>query len=856
MHTVQVGHQELPAATQRSQSPAESHQDGLPLLPCTPSPPASGHSSTKRDGMAERTRGIQSTQGFIFASRETGGGVRCKQAPLAAPRFQQSFQGKFPEMGKLPAENLSGSPHLPYLAPLPAKAATQADESLDALTGKMPGAASETKLPTLETSPGSSPRDRAHAVGAIDDIQQEITQEQQLKLNLNLFAQTAAAKILERVSKGLKQTVKNFKEADPRENFQSVSGAATAPDSGKGWEEEQQKPFHLPLISPQLPKQDACAQAKEIDEPVHSMPVVRPRSSGSGQGKPRTRQNHGTKTTHPSSWQLSSHSCFPLGAESIASGEIQGGPAYKEQDECLPTHPAAPRLPQPPTRVDFANVFRETCHELKSRKLPAPKDTSAREAKAQSLVKAARSCDLVFHSGDLQLPELQAPLTVMPILTTKATPFAEILAEHSSETPEEADTGRTRFAQGILGDPGMAARAECQGPALPATALEDTIQQLVTAAWSHANDASPGPSWQLVQPNADKTMEERRVAVAQGLVAHTNGPVAPASRVLEQTMKPGETTSPTAPQGPDPHAHGSNRAANRASGPALPGRGHGPGHPGQPQAGQGPQGQALTIIPRIGGRPLRIHPDVTSEHLSVLSIKTESAEELNSSCLIRTEQSLAQLRKLHLWRKKSQKEREVKEQEGEGKRFTLTMSGRLNVKPKEVFCRNSFPNLWEPELTRVELLKDVTTKQDLMERLVVHSVKKEQSMRAEQRGLRAPKGVELEVVAEEDDDEEDANEDILKVEDSLLICKRRLHIMMNRQEERRHAWILWGAKEKSLHLHNLGKTQLPKQRHFHTHIFPEDTPPIPQNALHHASTHRSLARGFSLGQRPLAPGCP
>nr|XP_013795764.1 PREDICTED: uncharacterized protein LOC106482691 [Apteryx mantelli mantelli] len=466
-----VGHQELPAATQRSQSPAESHQDGLPLLPCTPSPPASGHSSTKRDGMAERTRGIQSTQGFIFASRET--------------------------------------------------------------------------------------------------------------------------------------------------------------------------------------------------------------------------------------------------AESIASGEIQGGPAYKEQDECLPTHPAALRLPQPPTRVDFANVFRETCHELKSRKLPAPKDTSAREAKAQSLVKAARSCDLVFHSGDLQLPELQAPLTVMPILTTKATPFAEILAEHSSETPEEADTGRTRFAQGILGDPGMAARAECQGPALPATALEDTIQQLVTAAWSHANDASPGPSWQLVQPNADKTMEERRVAVAQGLVAHTNGPVAPASRVLEQTMKP------------------------------------------------------------------------------------ESAEELNSSCLIRTEQSLAQLRKLHLWRKKSQKEREVKEQEGEGKRFTLTMSGRLNVKPKEVFCRNSFPNLWEPELTRVELLKDVTTKQDLMERLVVHSVKKEQSMRAEQRGLRAPKGVELEVVAEEDDDDEDANEDILKVEDSLLICKRRLHIMMNRQEERRHAWIPWGPKKKA-----------------------------------------------------------
>ncbi|XP_062441013.1 uncharacterized protein LOC134145482 [Rhea pennata] len=650
----------------------------------------------------------------------------------------------------------------------------------------MPEAASQTKLPNLETSPGASPRDRAHAVSAVDDIQQDISREQQLNLNLNLSAQIAATEVLERVSKKLKQPVKNFR-ADSRENFQFVYGATVALDSGKRWEEEQQKPSHLPLISPQLPKWGACAQAKGIEEPVHSMPVVRPRSSGSGQGKSRPRRNRGTKTTRPSSWQLSSHSCFPLVDGSIASGEIQAGLAFKEQDECLPTCPAALRLSQAPTRVDFAKVFRETCHEQKSRKLPAPKAVSTQEAKAQPLDMAPYSCDLVFHSGDLQLPEVQAPLTVMPVLTTKDTPFAKILAEHSSKTPEEADTGRARFAQGILGDPDTAVRAERQGPSLPATALEDTVQQLVTAAWSHAKDASRGPSRQLAQPKADKTTEQHHAAVAQGLVAHTDGPVAPASGVPEQTIKPGETTSPTAPQGPDPHAHGCKRAAGRAGGRALPGMGRGPWHKRWPQARHGARGQALTIIPCIEGRPLRIHPDVTSEYLSVLSIKTEPIEELNSSCLVRTGQSLAQLRKLHLWRKKGDQESEDKEEEGEGKRFTLTVSGRLNVKPKEVFCRNSFPNLWKPELTRVELLKDVTTKQDFMERLVVHSVK-EPIMR-KKRDPRTLKDMALDMVEEDDDDEEEINEDILKVEDSL-ICEKHQDIMMSKQQENKNAWGL------------------------------------------------------------------
>lgn len=40
----------------------------------------------------------------------------------------------------------------------------------------------------------------------------------------------------------------------------------------------------------------------------------------------------------------------------------------------------------------------------------------------------------------------------------------------------------------------------------------------------------------------------------------------------------------------------------------------------------------------------------------------------------------------------------------------------------QAVCRNSFQSLTKPDITRVELLRDVTSKQDLIVRLVAHDI--------------------------------------------------------------------------------------------------------------------------------------
>lgn len=43
----------------------------------------------------------------------------------------------------------------------------------------------------------------------------------------------------------------------------------------------------------------------------------------------------------------------------------------------------------------------------------------------------------------------------------------------------------------------------------------------------------------------------------------------------------------------------------------------------------------------------------------------------------------------------------------------------------QIACRNSFQSLVKPDISRVELLKDVTSKEDLMVRLITHDIDKD-----------------------------------------------------------------------------------------------------------------------------------
>ncbi|XP_042298516.1 fibrous sheath-interacting protein 2 [Sceloporus undulatus] len=140
------------------------------------------------------------------------------------------------------------------------------------------------------------------------------------------------------------------------------------------------------------------------------------------------------------------------------------------------------------------------------------------------------------------------------------------------------------------------------------------------------------------------------------------------------------------------------------------------------------------IIPYIGHRPLKIDPDIISDHLAVLSIKTEPLEKLKKTCLSRIGISLTELRRASASGKSITHDLGIHEvaevHQRKERRPSLDMAGRLGVRPKEAVCRNSFQSLMKPDITKVELLKDVESKQDLIVRLVAHDIDEDEIHRS------------------------------------------------------------------------------------------------------------------------------
>ncbi|KAM5326183.1 fibrous sheath-interacting protein 2 [Glossophaga mutica] len=134
----------------------------------------------------------------------------------------------------------------------------------------------------------------------------------------------------------------------------------------------------------------------------------------------------------------------------------------------------------------------------------------------------------------------------------------------------------------------------------------------------------------------------------------------------------------------------------------------------------------VKIVPHIGNKPLKVDPGIISDHLAVISIKTQPLEKLQMECLRNTGHSIAEVRRASIdGRSYSSLDtsnlRKIKKE----RRTSLDNTGRLNMKPLEIVCRNSFQNIRKPDITKVELLKDVQNKKDLLIRLVAHDIEEE-----------------------------------------------------------------------------------------------------------------------------------
>nr|XP_019610054.1 PREDICTED: fibrous sheath-interacting protein 2 [Rhinolophus sinicus] len=134
----------------------------------------------------------------------------------------------------------------------------------------------------------------------------------------------------------------------------------------------------------------------------------------------------------------------------------------------------------------------------------------------------------------------------------------------------------------------------------------------------------------------------------------------------------------------------------------------------------------IKIVPHVGNKPIKVDPDIISAHLAVISIETQPLEELKMECLRKTGHSIAEVRRASISGKSyfssdTPNEGQMKKE----RRTSLNTMGRLDVKPLQVVCRNSFKDVRKPDIRKVALLKDVQNKKDLIIRLVAHDIEEE-----------------------------------------------------------------------------------------------------------------------------------
>ncbi|KAF3824306.1 hypothetical protein GH733_008591, partial [Mirounga leonina] len=159
----------------------------------------------------------------------------------------------------------------------------------------------------------------------------------------------------------------------------------------------------------------------------------------------------------------------------------------------------------------------------------------------------------------------------------------------------------------------------------------------------------------------------------------------------------------------------------------------------------------IKIVPHFGNRAIKIDPEIISEHLAVISVKTQPLEKLKMECLRKTGHSITELRRASInGRSYSLPDTSNVEKIKRERRISLNKLGRLDVKPFEAVCRNSFQNIRKPDISKVELLKDVQNKKDLIIRLVAHDIDQENSANTIEEELMSEDEVVLKEIVQEE----------------------------------------------------------------------------------------------------------
>ncbi|CAM5140194.1 unnamed protein product [Eretmochelys imbricata] len=664
---------------------------------------------------------------------------------FVAFQFKHDFKCKFSEIVKLPVENISSAQQTPFLRPLSTQIVNEIEVSSKAFEREMPGTTNKRTLPTVEQFQSSSDVSRVSSMITKESIASAIVQVQGFHSELNIYATIAVNDVLEifkqklekeisqrqtipfyddseenimageitgavldrcaqrqteitselkfgnlemeksgrvfgnnkfhgqgvAVSEGIKLPARKLKEIDPRENFPPINVPGMVIYSEEETEMEEEIPSHLCPTIHKFSARNAHTTSEVIKKSAYYMsaPTARPSRPSLGTIT-KQRAISSRMTLPPIGKQFPRKSFSPLGITKSPRDEARQSQVSEEHCQLMSTHETKYQLSQLQDGALPAIVVEEIISKLVSTVLNSVCSTSLEHKRCLSKTKVNEITDTLKQS-------------IKKRMSTNKISLVGAADEDQHLNPE----------------------------------YEDTVNQVVCSIYNSVMQETGSQPVLYHDGTNCKTIFPERTAsiiineVSSGQIIHSfneNSPTENYSTTEFDSTADKDLSSFAIQINIEAGSSGESvRDVNGYSAETLL------------QAKELP----VEIIPHIRDRPLDIDPDLISDHLAVISIKTEPTEKRNERFRTHSGLELPELKKASLSKTSllsTATESDVEKRRE--RRSSVNALGRLDVKPKEVVCRNSFQNLKKPDVTRVELLKDVKSKEELILRLVSYDI--------------------------------------------------------------------------------------------------------------------------------------
>ncbi|XP_039343849.1 fibrous sheath-interacting protein 2-like isoform X2 [Mauremys reevesii] len=674
---------------------------------------------------------------------------------FVAFQFKHDFKCKFSEIVKLPVENISSAQQTPFLRSLSTQIANEIEGSSKAFEGEMPGTTSKRTLPTLEKFQSSSDVSRVSSMITKESIESAIVQVQGLHSELNIYATIAVNNVLEifkrklekeisqrqtiplyddseenimageiigtvldrcaqpqteitlelksgtldmeksgrtfgnnkihgqgvAMSEGIKLPARKLREMDPRENFPPINVPGMVIYSEEETEMEEEIPSRLCPTIHKFSDRDAHTSSEVTKKSMYYMsaPTTRPSRPSLGTIT-KQRAISSRMTLPPIGKQFPRKPFSPLGVMKSPRDETRHRQVYEEHCQFMSTHETKYQLPQSQDCALPAIVVEEIISKLVSTILNSVCSTSLEHTRCLSKTEVNEITDTLKQSVKKRMSKNKISLVGAADEDQHLNPGYEDIVNQVVQSIYNSVLQETGSQPALYHDV-----TNCR-TIFPERTASLIINEISSGQLIHSfNEESPTDNCSATEVDSTADKDLSSVSIQINIEAGSS----------RQSMT-------------DANGHPAETLLQEEE---LP----------------------IEIIAHIRDKPLDIDPDLISDHLAVISIKTEPIEKLNETYISHSGLELPELRKASISKSSmlsTGTESDIEKRRE--RRSSVNALGRLDIKPKDVVCRNSFQNLKKPDVTRVELLKDVKSKEELILRLVSYDIQHDEDEDFEQ----------------------------------------------------------------------------------------------------------------------------